>query len=45
MINQHENMLSTIEIHSGPEILIIEIAPIPDGEANARMLSLSIKFI
>ena len=28
----------------GPEILIREIAPIPDGEANAIMLSLSTNF-
>ena len=39
------NMLSTIEILSGPEILIIEIAPIPDGDANASMLSFFINAI
>ena len=32
-------MLFTIEILSGPEILIKEIAPTPDGVASANMLS------
>ena len=39
------NILSAIEILSGPEILIIEIAPIPDGDANASMLSFFINAI
>ena len=37
--------LSQIAIASGPETLIIDIAPIPEADANAQMLSFFIKII
>ena len=43
-LKKYRKKLSTISMLSGPEILIREIAPTPEGDANAIMLSLSTNF-